>query len=68
MWKTPGFWHSSPESFIGALLTASTLGLGLVLTGECYLIPYRDNKRGTVECQLIVGYKVLLRNCFGKTR
>ncbi|WP_327139372.1 recombinase RecT [Nocardia sp. NBC_01327] len=45
----------SPESFAGALLTSSALGLEPDVNGECYLVPFRD--KGEWECQLIVGYQ-----------
>ena len=49
------------ESFAGALLTASALGLEPGIDGECYLVPYRDNRRRVVECQLIVGYQGIVK-------
>lgn len=45
------------QSFAGALLTSSALGLEPGVNGECYLVPYRDKRSGTVECQLIIGYQ-----------
>lgn len=48
----------SPDSFAGALLTSSALGLEPNVMGECYLTPFRDkNRGGRWECQLIVGYQ-----------
>lgn len=41
----------SPQSFAGALLTASALGLEPGVNGEAYLVPYKR------ECQLIIGYQ-----------
>ena len=49
--KTPQLQQCAPESFIGALLTASALGLEPDVNGECYLVPYKR------ECTLIVGYQ-----------
>lgn len=49
------------ESFAGALLTASSLGLEPGVNGECYLVPYRDNRRRVVECQLIIGYQGIVK-------
>lgn len=40
-----------PESFAGALLTASALGLEPGVNGEAYLVAYKG------ECTLIVGYQ-----------
>jgi recombination protein RecT len=49
------------ESITGALLTSSALGLEPGINGECYLIPYRDNKRRVVECQFIMGYQGIVK-------
>ncbi|MCW2545396.1 MAG: hypothetical protein JWM40_2948 [Frankiales bacterium] len=53
--KDPKLADCLPESFVGALLTASALGLEPGLNGECYLVPYRG------ECTLIVGYQGLAK-------
>jgi recombination protein RecT len=45
----------STESFAGALLTASALGLEPDVNGEAYLVPYKG------ECTLIVGYQGLAK-------
>ena len=55
--KNPTLTNSTPASFFGALLTASALGLEPGVNGECYLVPYKNRKTGTTECQLIVGYQ-----------
>lgn len=53
----------TPESFSGALITASVLGLEPGINGEAYLVAYEDKsqsrQRGSkvYECQLIVGYQ-----------
>lgn len=52
--------ESTPESFIGALITATQLGLEPGVGGMGYLIPYRNNKRGVTECQFVPGYKGLM--------
>lgn len=55
--RTPQLAETTPASFAGALLTASALGLEPGVNDECYLVPYRDKRKGIVECQLIVGFK-----------
>ena len=55
--RTPKLAECTPASFAGALLTASALGLEPGVNDEVYLVPYKDRKRGIVECQLIVGFK-----------
>lgn len=48
---TPELNRCTPVSFVGALLTASALGLEPGVNGEAYLVPYKG------ECTLIVGYQ-----------
>lgn len=55
--KNPLLKQCTQESFAGALLTASALGLEPGVNGEAWLVPYNDRKRGIVECQLIIGYQ-----------
>jgi recombination protein RecT len=47
--------YCTQESFAGALLTASQLGLEPGVNGEAYLVPYQG------ECTLIVGYQGLVK-------
>ncbi len=49
--KEPKLGNCSPDSFMGALLTAAQLGLEPGASGEAYLVPYGR------ECQFIVGYQ-----------
>ncbi|WP_257708477.1 recombinase RecT, partial [Mycobacterium tuberculosis] len=44
-----------------ALLPSAALGLEPGVNGECYLVPYRDTRRGVVECQLIIGYQGIVK-------
>ena len=53
--QTPKLAQCDPQSFAGAVLTASALGLEPNLTGEAYLIPYGR------ECQLVIGYQGLVK-------
>jgi len=53
--QTPALARCTPESFLGALLTASQLGLEPGPTGEAYLVPY-----GTV-CTFVPGYRGLIK-------
>ena len=57
---TPTLLDCTPESFAGAVLQCAALGLEPGVLGQMYLIPFRNTKRGTVECQVIAGYKGLL--------
>lgn len=53
--QTPKLAQCDPQSFAGAVLTASALGLEPNLSGEAYLIPYGR------ECQLVLGYQGLVK-------
>lgn len=61
--KNPKLLDCSEGSMIGAILQAAQLGLepGGVL-GQAYLVPFKNYKKGgALECQLITGYKGLIK-------
>lgn len=49
--RTPKLATCTPESFLGALMTCSQLGVEPGATGEAYLIPYGR------ECTFVLGYR-----------
>ncbi|MFB7672893.1 recombinase RecT [Kitasatospora purpeofusca] len=49
--RTPKLATCTPESFLGALMTCSQLGVEPGATGEAYLVPYGR------ECTFILGYR-----------
>jgi recombination protein RecT len=54
--QTPKLASCTPESFLGALLTAAQLGLEVnTPEGEAYLIPYGN------ECTFVIGYRGLTK-------
>lgn len=53
--QTPALAQCTPDSFLGALMTASQLGLEPGPLGFAYLVPYGN------KCTFIVGYKGLIR-------
>lgn len=58
--RTPKLARCTPQSFMGALLSAAQLGLELGVSDEAYLVPYEHRKgpqAGTIECQFIIGYQ-----------
>lgn len=57
--QTPQLASCTPESFLGALLTASQLGLEPGPIGEAYFVPF-NTKTGMV-CQFIPGYRGLIK-------
>jgi recombination protein RecT len=58
--KSPKLLECSPGSVYGAVLQCAQLGLEPDLLGQAYLVPFYNNKKKQMECQLIPGYKGLL--------
>lgn len=59
--QNPMLAECTPQSFIGSMLYSAQLGLEPnTPLGQAYLIPYRNNARGIVECTFQVGYKGLI--------
>jgi recombination protein RecT len=56
--KNPLLAQSTPESFLGAIMTATQLGLELGPTGHAYLVPFRN--KGMMETTFIIGYRGML--------
>lgn len=55
----PQLAHTTPSSFLGAMMTAAQLGLEPnTPLGQAYLIPYKN--KGRLECQFQLGYKGLI--------
>ena len=55
----PKLAECSPQSFLGAMMTAAQLGVEPnTALGQAYLIPYRNH--GNMECQFQLGYKGLI--------
>lgn len=59
--RNPTLLQCAPTSIVQGVMTAAQLGLdcGGVL-GSAYLVPYKNNKTGKYEAQLIVGYRGLV--------
>lgn len=58
--KNPLLQKCDAISVFGSIIQASQLGLEVGVLGQAYLVPYRNNKKNTMECQLIPGYKGLI--------
>jgi recombination protein RecT len=57
----PKLQDTTPQSFLGAMMTAAQLGVEPnTPLGQAYLIPYRNTKANTNECQFQLGYKGLI--------
>lgn len=50
---TPALQNCNPQSIVGAIMTASILGLEINVNGQGYLIPYKGS------CQFVPGWKGL---------
>lgn len=53
----PKLMSCTRDSFYGSLMAASQLGLEPGINGQCYLIPYRDNRKGVDICTLVPGWR-----------
>ncbi len=57
--SSPDLAKTTPQSFLGAMMTAAQLGLEPnTPLGQAYLIPFRNH--GVMECQFQLGYKGLI--------
>lgn len=58
----PALLDCTPASLFGAAMRAAQLGLVIGgPTGEAYLTPFNNSKKGVREAQLIIGYKGLVK-------
>lgn len=59
--STPELNECTPQSFLGAMMSAAQLGLEPnTPLGQAYLIPYCNTKKGTREAEFQIGYKGLI--------
>lgn len=63
MMRTPDLAKCTQASFFKCLLDLSSWGLEPD-GRRAHLIPFRNNKAGTMECQLILDYKGIVELCF----
>lgn len=57
--------QTTPESFMGALLTSAQLGLECnTPLGQAYLIPFWNSKKQRLETQFQLGYQGLIDLCY----
>ena len=60
--SNPGLMDCDPRSIASAVVTACQLGLEPDnVSGLAYLVPFKNRKAGTTDCQLIVGYKGMIQ-------
>lgn len=53
----PKLMECTRDSFYGSLMAASQLGLEPGINGQCYLIPYWDNRNKVSTCTLVPGWR-----------
>lgn len=57
---TPALKEADVSSLLGAVMQAAQLGLEPGLMGHCYLLPFKNSKKGITEVQFIIGYKGMI--------
>lgn len=55
--RIPDLAKCTQASFGGAIMTCAQLGLEPGVTGEAYLLPFQNRRKGIYEVQLIIGYQ-----------
>lgn len=55
--RNPKLYQCDPMTFLGALFQAAQIGLELDVDGQCYIVPFFDNKQQKMLAQFILGYK-----------
>ena len=56
------FYSADTKSFLACLMQSAQSGLEPnTILGEAYIVPYKNNKQGTVEVSFQLGYKGLLK-------
>lgn len=58
---TPKLLDCTPRSLLGAVIQSAQLGLEPGILGHVYLVPFENKRAGTVEVQIIPGYKGLIK-------
>ena len=57
----PALGSCTPQSFLGAMMQAAQLGLEPnTPLGQAYILPYKNNKSGSLEAQFQIGYKGMI--------
>lgn len=57
---TPDLRNADMGSLLGGVMQAAQLGLEPGLLGQCYLLPFKNNKKGITEVTFIIGYKGMI--------
>jgi recombination protein RecT len=59
--RNPKLAQCTPMSIMNSMLVLAELGLTPGPLGDAYLIPYNNTQARVMECQLIIGYRGLVR-------
>ncbi len=60
--RQPKLYECDPSSVMGCLVQAAQSGLSPSgISGECYLVPFENRKKGIMEAQFIPGYRGLMK-------
>src|SRR5690625_4868034 len=57
---TPELRQADVASLLGGVMQAAQLGLEPGLLGQCYLLPFKNDKEGITEVQFIGGYRGMI--------
>src|SRR5690625_5183525 len=57
---TPELRQADVGSLLGGVMQAAQLGLEPGLLGQCYLLPFKNRKKGITEVTFIIGYKGMI--------
>lgn len=58
--QTPKLAECEAASVFACIVQAAQLGLEPGLLGHCYLLPFKNNRKNQMECQLQIGYQGLV--------
>lgn len=58
--SNPMLLNADIHSLLGAVMQSAQLGLEPNLLGSCYLVPYKDRKKGITTVNFQIGYKGLI--------
>ena len=58
--RTPALAGCTQSSLLACVMECASLGLQPGVLGQAWFIPFKNEKTGRLECQLVVGYRGLL--------
>lgn len=59
--KNPALLECTPTSLINSLITTATFGfMPSSISGEAYILPYKNSSNGTIEAQFQLGYQGII--------